>query len=63
MTDVSNKDVKRRELLIMTRQVAAILGGIAAVVLALTTFLTFISNECERGAPFMPQWFVCFPTK
>ena len=63
MTDVSNKDWKRRELIITARQVAAILGGIAAVVLALTTFLSFVSNECERGAPLMSPWFVCFPAK
>jgi len=41
----------------------AILVGIAAIFLAITTFLSFLSNECERGAPFMPQLFVCFPAK
>lgn len=63
MTEVSNQDGKRRELLITAGQVAAILAGIVAILLAVTTFLTFVSNECQRGAPFMPQLFVCFPSK
>jgi hypothetical protein len=63
MTEVSNQDGKRRELLITAGQLAAILAGIVAIFLAVTTFLTFVTNECERGAPFMPQLFVCFPAK
>lgn len=62
MTDAS-KDQKRREFLNTAGQVAAILAGIAAVFLTITTFLTFVANECQRGAPFMPQLFVCFPTQ
>jgi hypothetical protein len=61
MTDFSNQNGKRRERLIMAGQLAAIVAGIAAIILAVTTFLTFVSNECQRGAPFMPQLFVCFP--
>jgi len=63
MTEVSNQNGKRRELLITAGQLAAILTGIAAIFLAITTFLTFVSNECQGGAPFMPQLFVCFPVK
>jgi hypothetical protein len=63
MTEVSNPDAKRRELLITAGQLAAILAGIAAILLAVTTFLSFVSDECQRGAPFMPQLFVCFPAK
>jgi len=63
MTDVSNQDGKRRERLFLAGQLVAILVGIAAIFLAITTFLSFLSNECERGAPFMPQLFVCFPAK
>jgi hypothetical protein len=63
MTEVSNQDEKRRELLITAGQLAAILAGIAAILLAVTTFLSFVSDECQRGAPFMPQLFVCFPAK
>ena len=63
MTEVSDQDRKRRELLITAGQLTAILAGIAAIFLAVTTFLTFVSNECQRGAPFMPQVFVCFPAK
>lgn len=61
MTDVSNQDGKRRQRLILAGQLAAILAGIAAVFLAITTFLSFLANECERGAPFLPEVFVCFP--
>jgi hypothetical protein len=46
MTEVSNQDEKRRELLITAGHLTAILAGIAAVFLAVTTFLTFVSNEC-----------------
>lgn len=63
MTEVSNQDGKRRELLTTAGQVTAMIAGIAAVFLAVTTFLTFVADECERGAPFMPQLFVCFPAK
>jgi hypothetical protein len=63
MTEVSNQDEKRRELLITAGQLAAILAGIAGILLAVTTFLSFVSDECQRGAPFMPQLFVCFPAK
>ena len=63
MPEVSNQNGKRHELLITAGQLAAILTGIAAIFLAITTFLTFVSNECQRGAPFMPQLFVCFPAK
>jgi hypothetical protein len=41
----------------------AIVAGIAAIFLVITTFISFLANECERGAPFMPQLFVCFPVK
>jgi uncharacterized paraquat-inducible protein A len=58
MAEVSNQNGKRRELLITAGQLAAILAGIAAIFLAVTTFLTFVSNEC-----FLPQLFVCFPAK
>jgi hypothetical protein len=61
MADVSDQDGKSRELLITAGQLAAIAAGIAAIILTLTTFLTFLSNECQRGAPFIPQLFVCFP--
>jgi hypothetical protein len=61
MSDVSNQDGKRRELLITAGQLAAIVVGIAAIIITITTFLTFVSDECQHGAPFMPQLFVCFP--
>jgi hypothetical protein len=60
MTD-SNQDGKSRELLIMAGQLASVVAGITAILLAVTTFLTFVSNECQNGTPFMPQLFVCFP--
>jgi hypothetical protein len=63
MTEVSDRDGKRRDLLITAGQLAAIFAGIAAIFLAVTTFLTFVTNECQRGDPFMPQLFVCFPAK
>ena len=63
MTDISNQDRKRRERLITAGQVAAIVAGIVAIFLAVTTSLTFVVNECERGTPFIPQWFVCFPAR
>jgi len=63
MTEVSNQGGKRRELLITAGQLAAILAGIAAIFLAVTTSLTFVSNECQRGTPFMPQLFVCFQAR
>ena len=58
MAEVSNHNAKRRELLITAGQLAAMLAGIAAIFLAVSTFLTFVSNEC-----FLPQLFVCFPAK
>jgi hypothetical protein len=61
MSEVSNQDGKRHELLITAGQLAAIVVGIAAIILAITSFLAFVSDECQRGAPFMPQLFVCFP--
>jgi hypothetical protein len=61
MTDVSNQDRKRRERLMLAGQLAAIPAGIAVVILAITTFLSFLSNECQRGAPLLPELFVCFP--
>ena len=63
MTDVSNQDRKRRERLILAAQLAAILAGIAAIFLAITTFLSFLANECQLGAPFMPEVFACFPAR
>ena len=63
MTEVSKQDGKRRELLITAGQLAAILAGIAAIFLAVTTSLTFVSNECQSGTPFMPQLFVCFQAR
>ena len=41
----------------------AILAGIAAIFLAITTFLSFLANECQGGAPFLPEVFVCFPAR
>jgi hypothetical protein len=63
MTDLSNQGTKRRERLILAGQLAAILAGIAAIFLAITTFLSFLSDECQRGAPFWPEVFVCFPAQ
>jgi hypothetical protein len=63
MTDTSNQDSKKRESLILARQLAAIAAGIALVILVITTFLSFLSEECQRGAPFMPEMFVCFPAE
>jgi hypothetical protein len=63
MTDVSDQDTKRRERLIWVRQVATMLAGVAAVFLAVTSFLSFVANECEVGTPFLPEVFVCFPPK
>jgi hypothetical protein len=44
-------------------QLVTIAGGIALVIVAITTFLSFLSSECQRGAPFLPQVFVCFPAE
>jgi hypothetical protein len=63
MTDTSNQDRKKRESLILAGQLAAIAAGIALVILVITTFLSFLSEECQRGAPFMPEMFVCFPAE
>jgi hypothetical protein len=61
MTNGSSQGEKKSERLLLAGQLAGILAGIVAIFLAITTFLTFLSNECQRGAPFMPQVFVCFP--
>jgi hypothetical protein len=61
MTEGSNQSGTRHELLTTAGQLAAFLAGIATIFLATTSFLTFVASECERGAPFMPQLFVCFP--
>jgi hypothetical protein len=63
MTDVSNQNTKRRERLILVGQVAAMLAGVAAILLTVTSFLSFVANECEVGTPFLPEVFVCFPPK
>ena len=63
MAEVSNQNGKRRERLIAAGQIAAIPAGIAAIFLTVTALLTFVANECGRGAPFMPQVFVCFPAR
>ncbi len=63
MTEVANQNGKRREALTTADQLAAFLAGIGAVFLAVTGFLGFVADECEPGAPFMPQLFVCFPAK
>jgi hypothetical protein len=63
MTDTSNQDRKKRESPILAGQLAAIAAGIALVILVITTFLSFLSEECQRGAPFMPEMFVCFPAE
>jgi len=39
MTDVSNQNTKRRERLILVGQVAAMLAGVAAILLTVTSFL------------------------
>jgi hypothetical protein len=61
MTEGSNQNGKRHELRSTAGQLAAFLTGIAAIFLATTSFLTFVADECQRGTPFMPQLFVCFP--
>jgi hypothetical protein len=61
MTDLSNQGRNRRQPLMLAGQLVAIAGGIALVIVAITTFLSFLSDECQRGAPFLPQVFVCFP--
>ena len=58
-----DREPKARELLLTGGQMAAILVGIVAIFLAVTTALTFVVNERQRGSPFMPQLFVCFPAK
>jgi len=63
MTNVSNQDEKKSERMLLAGQIAAILAGIVAIFLAVTTFLSFVSNECQRGAPFMPAVFVCFQAR
>jgi hypothetical protein len=63
MTDVSNQDRNRRQPLTLAGQLVAIAGGIALVIVAVTTFLSFLSNECQGGTPFLPQVFVCFPAE
>jgi len=61
MTDVSHQGRNSRQPLMLAGQLVAIAGGIALVIVAITTFLSFLSDECQRGAPFLPQVFVCFP--
>jgi len=61
MTDVSHQGRNSRQPLMLAGQLVAIAGGIALVIVAITTFLYFLSDECQRGAPFLPQVFVCFP--
>lgn len=61
MTGVSSQSTKRGERLILMGQVAAMLAGVAAILLAVTSFLSFVANECEVGTPFLPELFVCFP--
>ena len=63
MTGVSNQNTRRRERLILVGQVAAMLAGVVATLLAVTSFLSFVTNECEVGTPFLPEVFVCFPPK
>jgi hypothetical protein len=62
MTEVASQDGNGRKRLIVAGQSAAIVAGIVAIFLALTTSLTFVVDECQRGTPFMPQLFVCFPS-
>jgi hypothetical protein len=62
MTEVSNQGRHKRELLSTAGQVVTVVAGIVAIFLAVMTTLTFIVNECQRGAPFLPQVFVCFPS-
>lgn len=33
---------------------------IAAILVVVMTSLTFISNQCSRGTPFLPGIFPCF---
>ena len=61
MTDASNQDRKRWERLTLAGQLAAVAAGIAVVIIAITSFLSFLSEECQRGTPFLPGVFVCFP--
>ena len=63
MTDVSNQNTKRRERLILVGQVAAMLAGVVAILVAVVSFLSFVTNECEAGTPFLPEAFPCFPPK
>ena len=61
MTDVSNQNTKRRERLILVGQVAAMLAGVVAILVAVVSFLSFVTNECEVDTPFLPAVFPCFP--
>ena len=61
MTDVSNQNTKRRERLILVGQVAAMLAGVVAILVAVVSLLSFVTNECEVGTPFLPEVFPCFP--
>jgi hypothetical protein len=61
MTDVSNQNTKRRERLILAGQVAAMLAGVVAILVAVVSFLSFVTNECEVGTPFLSEVFPCFP--
>ena len=61
MTEVSNQNTKRRERLILVGQVAAMLAGVVAILVAVVSLLSFVTNECEVGTPFLPEVFPCFP--
>jgi hypothetical protein len=61
MTEVSNQNTKRRERLILAGQVAAMLAGVVAILVAVVSLLSFVTNECEVGTPFLPEVFPCFP--
>ena len=40
-------------------QFAAFAAGIAAILIAVTTFLSFLASECQDGG-YIPPVFVCF---
>jgi hypothetical protein len=54
MTDLSNQNTKRRERLILVGQVAAMVAGVVAILVAVVSLLSFVTNECEVGTPFLP---------
>jgi hypothetical protein len=63
MTDISSQSEKRRERLIAAGQFTTFLAGVAAIVLVVVCFLSFVTDECEAGHPFLPGVFVCFPPR